>query len=154
MFIGLSVGLAACETVDDERIPYAPVNISFATVGEWQLYGVAGATDTRRFIKSERVPTNFPYTDYAQTGFGGVLLVGDFEGVPHAYDLACPVERTASVRINVDLDAMAGYCPKCHSTYDIFRLGTPLSGEAAEKGYALTRYRVGSAANIYMRITN
>ena len=157
LLLGLSLivaGFTSCESVDDDRIPYAPVNIAFSTVGDWQVYGVAGALATRSFIKSERLPSGFPYTDLMQTGFGGVLLVGDFEGNPRAYDLACPVERDRNVRIFVDSEELVGECPKCHSTYDIFRLGNPLSGEAAEKKYALRRYAVSPAQSLYMIITN
>lgn len=146
--------ISSCESVDDNRIPYAPVNIRFSTEGDWQIYGVASALDTRRFIKSEHIPSNFPYTDLSQTGFGGVLLVGDYEGVPHAFDLSCPVECKQTVRIFVDDEEMRGECPQCHSTYDIFRFGAPLSGEAAEKGYALRRYNISSGSNIYRQITN
>lgn len=137
-------GIAAisCQSVDDTRIPPAQVSISFTTVGDWNVYGVAGALSARRFIKSDRVPADFPYSDMSATGYGGVLLVSDFDGVYKAYDLSCPVEKKRDVRIVVSSELSVGECPVCHSTYDVFRLGSPLSGEAAERGYALTRYRV------------
>lgn len=137
-------GIAAisCQSVDDHRIPPAPVHISFPTVGDWNVYGVAGALSSRKFIKSDHIPVDFPYADAAATGFGGVLLVSDFDGNYRAYDLACPVEAKRDVRIDVDREMNVGECPVCHSTYDVFRFGNPLSGEAAEHGYALTRYRV------------
>ncbi len=137
-------GIAAisCQTVDDNRIPPAPVHISFATVGDWNIYGVAGALSARRFIKADRIPANFPYADVSATGFGGVLLVSDFDGGYRAYDLSCPVEAKRDVRIFVDEELSVGECPVCHSTYDVFRFGNPLTGPAAEHGYALSRYRV------------
>jgi hypothetical protein len=146
--------LCACHTIDDDRIPTTPVNIVFSDVGMWNTYGVGGALDTRRFIKSERVPTNFPYAAASYTGYGGVLLVCDFNGNALAYDLACPVECKATVRVQVDKDASVAVCPTCHSTYSIFEnYGYPLSGKAAEYGYGLRRYYVVAGSSDYRVIT-
>ncbi|MDE6266193.1 MAG: hypothetical protein K2M07_02445 [Muribaculaceae bacterium] len=147
--------IGGCRSVDDDRIPPAPVRIAFPTVAEWQIYGTPGATDHRRFIKSEKIPSNFPWTALTETGFGGVLLCSDIHGAPVAYDLACPVEIRADVRIIVDQEALNAYCPRCHSVYDIFtNYGQPLSGPAAEDGYGLQKYYVGAgAAGEYMVVT-
>lgn len=160
-FLGISAAIGAlltaggCRTVDDERIPVSPVRIAFQTQAQWEIYGVSGALETRRFIKSERQPSNFPYTSMTYTGFGGVLLAGDIHGNPVAYDLACPVERSASVRIIVDTEANNAYCPKCGSVYDIFtNYGHPLSGKAAQEGYGLQRYIVaGGMQGEYMTVS-
>ncbi len=150
----LLIAATGCNSVDDTRIPPRPVYIPFGDVGVWNTYGVAGALSSRSFIKSSRIPAGYPYTEVSATGFGGVLLVGDFDGTPRAFDLACPVEVKADVRIAVDRDAAVAECPVCHSVYDVFRLGQALSGPAAEMGYGLTRYNVGaSASGIYMAIT-
>ncbi|MDE5837828.1 MAG: hypothetical protein K2H39_02115 [Paramuribaculum sp.] len=147
--------LSACDSVDDHRIPAMPVRIDFPTVGDWQRYGVAAALDYRSFIKSERVPQGFPYSDVSATGFGGVLLVCSFDNEPLAYDLSCPVEVSPSVRVAVDSENNLARCFKCGSTYDVYRTGAPLSGPASERGYALTRYNVsrGSEALQYMIVT-
>lgn len=147
--------LAACHRLDDDRIPPAPVRLVFNTVAEWNTYGVSGALNHKRYIKSERVPSNYPYTALSQTGFGGILLVGDVLGAPRAYDLACPVECKADVRIVVDEDALNAYCPKCHSVYSIFtNYGQPLAGPAAEYGYGLRQYYAGAGQQgEYMLVT-
>lgn len=133
-----------CRSVDDDRIPPVPVYINFTTAADWITYGVGGAGQWRRFIKAEREPGNYPYTALTQTGFGGVLLVSDFLGAPHAYDLACPVECKATIRVSVDPDIMKAVCPVCHSVYEVFEnYGYPVGGPAADKGYGLTRYYVG-----------
>lgn len=138
-----TTALCGCQHLDDDRIPPAPVLIQFSNVAVWDAYGVPGALDWRRFIKSERVPADYPYTAMSATGFGGVLLCGDINGNPVAYDLACPVECSSSVRVFIDVEALVAECPKCHSTYDVFSLeGHPLSGEAARMGYGLRRYHV------------
>lgn len=144
-----------CDHLDDERIPPAPVNIPFPTVGDWNVLGVGGALDYRRFIKEELVPADYHYSAISATGFGGVLLVCDVNGNPVAYDLSCPVECKRDVRIFVNNDELVGECPKCHSTYDIFTLGGhPLSGPAAKDGFGLRRYNVGPGRTDYMLISN
>lgn len=140
----------ACNRIDDHRLPPSPVNIVFTTEGMWNLYGVAGALDTREFIKSDNKPASFPYTVSSATGYGGVLLVMDYYNNPLAYDLACPYEAKADTKIVVDHEHHDARCPYCGSTYDIFGgNGRPLSGPSAERGYGLTRYYVvaGDALN-------
>lgn len=154
--IALSVCASSCHTLDDDRLPAAAVSLSFYTLADWNTYGVGGAMQYRRFIKSERIPSNYPYTALSYTGYGGLLLVCDIIGNPIVYDLACPVECKYSVRIAVDEETMTAECPVCHSTYEIFsQYGQPLSGLAAERGYGLKRYRIGAGSNgEYMVITN
>lgn len=144
LLAALAAAATSCDKLDTSRIPSTAVRVVFTTVGDWDTYGVPGALDTRRFIKADRVPANFPYTALTYTGFGGVLLVGDINGDPRAYDLACPVECKYNVRIEVDTETNTARCPKCGSRYDIFtNYGHPLSGEAAVEGYGLRVYRVG-----------
>lgn len=155
MIIAASLISVGCDRLDDQRIPPAPVNIPFATVGDWNVMGVGGALDYRRFIKEELIPSDYHYSAISATGFGGVLLVCDVNGAPVAYDLSCPVECKRDVRIFVNADELIGECPKCHSTYDIFTLGGhPLSGQAAKDGFGLRRYNVGSGRADYMIVSN
>ncbi len=150
----VAVAAMGCAHIDDDRIPAVPVRIAFNNVGEWNVYGVAGAGDYRRFIKQERVPEGFPYTAMTNTGFGGVLLICDIHNNNVAYDLACPVECRADVRINVLKEELKAECPVCHSVYDIVtNHGQPLSGPAAEKHYGLRKYYVGpGSAGEYMMV--
>ena len=130
--------MPACHYIDDDRIPAAPVNIGFTTVAQWNIYGVAGAMDYKRFIRDEKVPANYPWTAMTYTGFGGILLVSDVMGQPHAYDLACPYERQRNVRVEIDTEKMLARCPDCESEYDVFSLnGAPVSGIAAKRGYGM-----------------
>lgn len=121
-----------------------PVNITFTTVFDWNNYGgVKAVLDTERFIRDQRIPSVYPYSANTYTGFGGVLLVCDLQSNVTAYDLACPVECRSDVRVTVDHDINMAVCPKCGSVYDIFALyGQAISGEAADRGYGLTRYTV------------
>lgn len=152
----LSTTLLSCEEVDDERIPPYPVYIQFQTQADWNVYGVTGACDYKYFIKENRTPSNFPWTALTETGFGGVLLVTDIHGNPHAFDLACPIEAQKNVRVTVDSDLQKARCPKCGSVYDIFtNYGLPVEGEASQKKYSLRNYSVGSGyQGQYLIITN
>lgn len=143
---------SACNTVDDERIPNMLVNISLADAGVWNTYGVAGFGSNRNFIYSSNgtsQPVGFSYKYGSGTGFGGVLLIEGMDpfstvtAIPLAYDLACPVERKADVRVKVDNDTYVAVCPQCNSTYDVtMQRGAPLSGVAAtgKYKYALKSY--------------
>lgn len=143
------MSFTSCDEINDERIPPAAVYIEFSNVGIWDTYGVAGATDYRLFIKSERKPDNFPYTDMMSTGFGGVLLIRDVLGTPRAYDLACPIETKYNVRVSIDREKLQAVCPQCGSRYDVFdNFGYPLSGPAVEKKYGLQQYRVIGPDNL------
>ena len=144
----LIIILSACHTLDDDRVPFAPVRIPFSTQAMWEIYGVSGALDVKSFILSEGIPSNFPYTSLTYTGFGGVLLCCDIHGIALAYDLACPVERNRNVKVEVDVTKASAYCPHCGSVYDIFsNQGAPIDGEAARLGYGMKRYTVNSGAN-------
>lgn len=99
-----SLSLCSChDTVDSERIPYAPVHVDLSGQGTWDTYGVHAFGQGRKFIRTgnsaDQEPKNFHYSDLSATGFGGLLLVGDLENMPLLYDLACPVERKQSVRV-------------------------------------------------------
>lgn len=147
------ISLCSCEHLDNKRIPWAEVRVAFNSPAEWETYGVAGAMDHRRFIKSERIPSNYPYTSLTYTGYGGILLVTDVQGVPQAYDLSCPVEMNIKVRVNINPETHLAECPECHSTYDVFiNQGASITGIAAQRGYGLTRYRVapGQAGEYYL----
>lgn len=144
---------AGCHSIDDDRTPPAGVWIPFVSQSDWILYGTPGALDTREFIKSEGIPENFFYTAIMNTGYGGVLLVGDLQGNPAAYDLSCPVENRPDIRIKVDHEALDAYCPVCGSRYSIFNnYGYPLSGPAAKHGYALRTYNITGGPNGEYRV--
>ena len=136
---------ASCDKVDNHRLPPANVNILFNTIGDWQLYGVSGAGQTRDFIRQESQPAGYPYKAGEYTGFGGVMLVCDPNGEYLAFDLACPVEKKADIRVKYDTEStIAGIvkCPECGSTYNIYAGGTAYGGEALNMKYGLEPYHV------------
>ena len=147
--------ITGCSSIEDDRIPPAPVSLTFRTVADWDMYANPAALEYKMFIKEQRIPSNYNYTAISETGYGGILLVGDAFGMPLAYDLACPVEMRKDVRLKVDTEKNEAYCPNCGSRYDIYaNYGSPLSGKAAEHGYGLQKYYVGAgAAGEYMVVT-
>ena len=149
------------DTLNSKRVPYSQVYIPFTTAGEWTVWGVNGALQSRRFIRVDGVPSGYTYTVQTYTGYGGVLLVCDAYGSLMAFDLCCPVECQPKVRIAVDSETNYAKCAKCGSTYDVFDLtgsggGTPVSGPAAESDYGLRRYAVtfANSDGRYALITN
>lgn len=133
----------SCHSVDNHRLNVGYVRLTFLTVGDWNIYGVSGAGQHKRFIMSEKIPAGFPYTALSGTGLGGILLCTTYTTEPVAYDLACPVERRSDVRVFINEDNQAE-CPKCHSVYDVFELlGHPVAGPAARDGFGLEVYHVG-----------
>ena len=149
--------MAGCNSVDDERIPYSEVRLTFTTVGDWHRYGIGGAGESKRYVNARDliIPADFPYKDMDRTGYGGLLLAMDAMGSIVVYDLACPYEVRPTVRIEVPAGETYAECPVCGSTYDIYtNHGNPRSGPAADKGYALQRYStVSGGALEYLVIT-
>lgn len=148
-----------CDSVDDDRIPYCDVLLTFHTVADWNVYGVKGdAADYARYIYVRgtggmRVPASFPFTDLDRTGYGGLLVVNDVMGNTLAYDLACPVEVSPTCRVTVPSGELYAECQKCGSTYDIYtNHGNPRSGIAADKGYGLKRYSVVSGGALDYKV--
>lgn len=156
--VAAAVAVVACDKVDDDRIPYAPVHLSFATVADWLQWGVTEESAGCRsyiYVPGSRLntPAGFPYKAADATGYGGLLLVTDVLGSPVAYDLSCPYEARPDVRIEVPEGELFARCPKCGSTYDVFtNHGYPMSGPAAERGYALQCYSVLSGGALEYRV--
>ena len=64
----------SCDGGDRDRIPAAAVRVEFANQAMWDLYGVSGSFIHRRFIRNQKIPAGFPYTDLSATGYGGLML--------------------------------------------------------------------------------
>lgn len=152
----LALGLAGCDSVDDDRIPYCEVRLVFKTVGDWNIYGVKGdAADYQRYIHTPalNIPSGFPYTALDRTGYGGLLIVSDILGDLHVYDLCCPYECNPQIRVDIPAGELFAECPSCGSTYEVFSNGgLPRSGPAADRGYALRRYSITSGGALNYRV--
>jgi len=147
-------GLSSCHHIDNHRLPVGYVNLTFNTQAEWEIFGVSGAGQYKLFIIQDRIPADFPYPATAGTGLGGILLCTTYTAMPVAYDLACPVECRASVKVFINENNEAE-CPQCHSRFDVFeKLGYPIYGKAAEEGFGLQVYNVGPGPQgEYMKVS-
>lgn len=155
--LALLISTTSCEDIDNHRLPPVAVNIVFSTLGDWTTYGVAGPGQSRQFIKAERIPAGYFYKESEFTGFGGVLLLCDPNGSYTAFDLACPVECRANIRVEWETGTQqAGImrCPECGSRYDVYSYGTAVSGKALEYKYGLEPYHVvvGNSAPPYAAV--
>jgi hypothetical protein len=75
-------------------------------------------------------------------GYGGILIVYDFFGNYHAFDLACPVEVNENVRIGKPDGSLISKCDSCGERYDLSDgLGTPLNHISNQ---SLKRYSVST----------
>lgn len=153
MCIVVAMGVTSCTEISDNQLPISQVKINLSTAGYWQTYGVTSPGAYRMFVKSERIPANYPYNANVYTGFGGVLLVSDiYSGEPVAYDLSCPVERRANIRVTIENESYDAVCASCGSHYNVMGgWGAPISGKALIEKVGLTRYNVvktGSGYNV------
>lgn len=147
LIYGVLTALAGCSSSDHERVPLMGVELEINSA-QWTTYGVFGYGDSRRFIRSEKVPAGFPYTASTYTGFGGILLIsGTDDGFDYnsvlAYDLACPVEVPKISRVDIDPETFDAVCPKCHSRFNVCEgSGHAVSGPAYEYKYDMRKYKV------------
>lgn len=157
--------MASCNEVDDKRIPALAVNINLTDIGMWNTYGVSGFGISNNFILTGnmRVPAGFPYSVQSATGFGGVMLIGGMDpftndtNIPLAYDLSCPVECKADIRVVIDSETLEAVCPVCGSHYDVTMAGgSPVSGPAitGKYKYGLRRYNCLASPSGGYLITN
>lgn len=157
--LAITLVMVACNTLDTDRIPAYRVQINLANTGMWNTYGVWGYGQYRNFIRETHTPANFPALETTYTGFGGVLLImgmdpyGSGEVIPLAYDLACPVECRADVRVMIDDETLEAVCPLCESHYDVTMAGgAPIAGPALTGSvkYRLQPYRAVPANGGYI----
>lgn len=141
LVVAMMVSAMGCEFAEYDRLPAAPVRIEFGNAAVWGVFGVTAYPDHCEYIKEEHLPRGFTYVANSYTGYGGVMLVCDPVNRVHAYDLACPVERTANIRIDFDNIDLVLRCNTCGSTYDV-STGAPMSGRAYDNGYYLQPYMV------------
>lgn len=84
-------------------------------------------------------------------GFGGILLYSTFEGNYVAWDLACPYEVDAKVKVEIEQENDKDFvyhakCPVCGSRYELmYGLGNPISGPSKE---ILRPYKVSRSSTM------
>ena len=85
---------------------------------------------TNQTLVFKTLKPEWPYGTYI--GYGGLLVCTDYLGDYYAYDLCCPYEVKANIRIHPNGDGQA-ICDSCKSTFEILTLqGHKISGKAKE----------------------
>ncbi len=112
--LGLIISFAACENKYKSPIPDVPVEISLKMLSYNPTFGDV-INDTLIFTYPRQYP---PFA----VGYGGVMvMVGYDENLStryYSYDLSCPYEADAHVRVYPDDEGYA-VCRKCNSRYYI-----------------------------------
>jgi len=140
----LPILFLSCEEEIYSTIPNAEVSIKLDLNFE----------DMKLTAPYEYVSFTTPRKASDRLGYGGVLVasgIGNSGVVLYAYDLACPVEATKTVRVVPD---NTGYCtcPKCGTKYNVaYGTGAPVSGGGK---YFLRSYTVIDTGNNTYRVTN
>jgi nitrite reductase/ring-hydroxylating ferredoxin subunit len=116
-------------------------------------------------LRYEDASLNNPYTvkefkkgryEGERIGYGGLLVIctsttGVNQANLYAYDLACPVEKSSSIKVAFDQPSLKAKCPKCGAVYTIDNgFGTPDSVSSV----ALQNYKVLSLGNGKYRVVN
>lgn len=86
-------------------------------------------------------------------GFGGIAIVHGLDLWQfYAFDLSCPYENQANIRLHLDASLQL-VCPKCHTEYDVLS-GSGLASRGIGKS-PLRKYSCRyQAANQKLTITN
>ncbi len=148
LLIALLAVASSCEHINNKEVPSYVVRLDLGSYALWNVYGVSGIGDYRIFDRTRNIPSNFPYNSNTYTGFGGVLLIMGLDSStgsysPIAFDAACPVENSASVKVDIDSSTLEAVCPQCKSHYNVLTgAGGPVSGQAYTRKYGLRTYKV------------
>ena len=122
----------SCDENITSSIPYAPVSL---------ILDLAGTDNSLNCSLSYKEYT-MPRLATDRLGYGGLLVTNGFgENIVnlYAYDLACPNEAQANIKIKPDPEENGlAICPHCGAVYRIAFGGNPVSGSK----FYLKQYRV------------
>lgn len=121
----LLVAMGACSKVE-ERSSIPDYDVYIKTFGnDYITLRIAG--NSLCYIPS----ANTIYPTNTKLGYGGVVIYRDMEEKIHACDLACPVEASRNIRVDVKMPFAT--CAVCGSKYDLtFGFAAPVEGPAKE----------------------
>lgn len=141
LIVSLFIGTVSCTKEEENTIPNRNVNVRTPYVDYMQLRNAGSHVEYRY--------GNY-YAAGTLLGYGGILIFRDYDNVLHAADLACPVEASEDVTINVEMPY--AICPQCSTKYDLtFGFCTPVSGPG--KHYLKTYQSVFEASD-YIQVRN
>jgi hypothetical protein len=138
------IGISSCEDEFYTTIPRADVSFKLDL---WNEDHSLNAKMAYKTFTSRRAETD-------RMGYAGLLVINGFGNSDinlYAYDLSCPVECRADVKVtpNPEMDGTAS-CKKCGAVYNIAEGGYPIENGT----YWLRTYRVSKGNNGYYHIIN
>ena len=114
----------SCQKELRSSIPSCEVYIE-TTVSEYAKLQTPNSSVSYIYTPGMSVPSNYRF------GYGGVLIYRDLDGKVRSCDLACPVEASRTVRVEVRMPYAV--CPVCGSKYDLsWGFVAPVAGPAKE----------------------
>jgi nitrite reductase/ring-hydroxylating ferredoxin subunit len=105
------------------------------------MYGVQDYS-IKIFDKNAQIPADFPYSKSDATGVAGIVIINGDTYIS-AYDIACPIEHDANVKLSFD-DYGIATCNQCGSKFTLFNgeAAAPIAGVAYDKSIGMHRYTV------------
>jgi hypothetical protein len=124
-----------------KEFPSVPVALYF-NYTKWLTCGVPNGFSIKIYDKDAQLPDNYPYSNNDATGVGGIAIVNGYSYIT-AYDVACPIECDANVKVSIDEYGIAT-CNKCGSKFNLLNgdVPVPIEGVAKDKLIGMHKYRV------------
>ncbi len=113
--LSLSVLILSCEDPNQSRIPYTPVRLDLNLTAQYPTF--TNVYDTLVFTAPR-----FGYVGQDYIGYGGILVtvgIGNNGSQYYAYDLCCPYEVDAKIRVYPDPTGRYAVCKVCGSEFYI-----------------------------------
>ena len=114
----------ACKKEERSSIPSCEVYIE-TSPSEYSKLLTPNSSVSYIYTPGMSVPANFRF------GYGGVLIYRDLDSKLRSCDLACPVEASRTIRVEVQMPRAV--CPVCKSEFDLsWGFAAPVAGPAKE----------------------
>jgi len=125
----ISFMVVSCDDSYISSIPDFPV---------WLQLNLTSTYPTFRNSYNKSLTFEKPIFETDRIGYGGILVYTGFDGQYYAFDMSCPYEHKAKIKVHPN-DVGQAICDSCKSVYDIgYGIGNPSSGKSKE---VLRRYK-------------
>ncbi|MDD4993482.1 MAG: hypothetical protein PHR83_14745 [Paludibacter sp.] len=132
----ISFMLVSCDDSYISSIPDFPV---------WLQLDLTSTYPTFRNSYNKSLTFEKPIIETDRVGYGGILVYTGFDGQYYAFDMSCPYEHKAKIKVHPN-DIGQAICDSCKSVYDIgYGIGNPSSGKSKE---VLRRYKANLSGDI------
>jgi hypothetical protein len=132
----ISFLLVSCDDTYISSIPDFPV---------WLQLNLTSTYPTFRNSYNKSLTFENPIIETDRVGYGGILVYTGFDGQYYAFDMSCPYEHKAKIKVRPNELGQA-ICDSCKSVYDIgYGIGNPSSGKSKE---VLRRYKANLSGDI------